>query len=111
MWFDFHVEKNFIWYFNIEEAIFSNTSVLEALIPMAYHPYDALFDAIMSDIAYNWDYTHQYGIDLKEYVGLFKAVNPGTKNVILTPYSVDGFMYGGFSLITDIGEEDDTAEE
>lgn len=58
MYFDFEVQSKFIWRFLIQEATFTNTHVVEALIPMAYHPYDALFDAIMDDISYNWNYTH-----------------------------------------------------
>merc|ERR1712127_213893 len=107
MYFDFHVDKKFIFFFNIDDATFTNTEVIEALIPMYYHPYDALFDAIMEDLAYNWNYTHQLGIDLKNYISLFKAINAGTKSVTLSPYVVDGFMYGGFSLVSDFGEEAD----
>jgi hypothetical protein len=69
---------------------------------MFYHNYDMLLTNVMNGMVYDFNYSHQDGIDLAKKNLTIKFVSGLFRQSIITPYQVDGFIYGGFRWISDI---------
>ena len=68
---------------------------------MFYHNYDLLLTNVMNGMVYDFNYTHQNGIDLTKDHLTIKFIAGLLRRSIVTPYQVDGFIYGGFRWISD----------
>jgi len=68
---------------------------------MYYHDYNNLLTNILIDYTFDFNTTHEDGIDLKAMFPILKKVNHVLKASTLTPFEENEFLYGGFSFITD----------
>jgi len=67
---------------------------------MFYHNYDALLTSVLHNFVFDFNESHQNGIDLKKNLTV-KFVAGLLRQSIITPYQQDGFIYGGFKWISD----------
>jgi len=68
---------------------------------MFYHNYDLLLTNVLNGLVYDFNYVHQDGNDLKKKSLTIGFVAGLMRASIITPYQVDGFIYGGFKWISD----------
>lgn len=68
---------------------------------MYYHNYDLMFNGIIDDLLFDFNWKHQNGIDFKEKYPTLKFIAGMLRNSVITPFEEDEFIYAGFSWISD----------
>jgi len=91
---------DFLINLQVEDHSISNTKIVQDNIGMFYHNYDALLTSVLHNFVFDFNESHQNGIDLKKNLTV-KFVAGLLRQSIITPYQEDGFIYGGFKWISD----------
>ena len=94
--------KNFLIQVQIQDQQISGTKPVIDNIGMFYHNYDLLLTNVMNGLVYDFNYSHQDGIDLVKKYPTLQFISGMVRPSIITPYQVDGFIYGGFKWISDL---------
>lgn len=95
---------NFVLNVQIQEPAIANTEVLIDNVGMFYHDYDDLLTAVLEAFAADFNVIHSDGWDAKNINKTAGFIAGLIKATILTPYEVDGFLFGGFKWISDFGK-------
>ena len=63
--------------------------------------FNEILSNILQTVVADWNEQYKDGYDLKKKVPILKFVSGMFKNFILTPNQEQGFIYGGFSWLSD----------
>jgi hypothetical protein len=91
---------NFVIFKQYSNQQVTGTSVKSSTMTLGESDLDATMLSFFTNIGNEYDAAHAKGIDLKKNttVGFVAGL---LRQTLLTPYMVDGYLYGGFSWITD----------
>ena len=78
--------NNFLINVQVTEQSISNTEVTTDNIGMFYHNYDTLLTSVLNSFVYDFNYSHQTGIDLKQKYPVVKFVAGMIQKSIITPF-------------------------
>lgn len=89
-------------YPTIDEVDVSNTNFVNSSMKMTPHMWERVIDQIFDDL--QKDFNEKYstkGWSIANIDPRMSMIGGILQNMTLTPYYVDGFLYGGFSMYAD----------
>jgi len=93
--------QDFILYPKINNIQVANTVVVQDNIGMYAHNYNTLFSSILQNFANDINIQYQAGWPLANIDPVFALIGGLLKDVIVTPYVKENYLYGGFSMQAD----------